>query len=1768
MRFLIQLPTRCGTRRAPRLSGLLRAVIASALLLPHAGVEAQDVTPPTVTMSPYGGVFTSPSVSVTIGWCDTQSRLVGSSRYVELNGVNVTGSFGYASSSQQGCLWYGTSTGTITLNPGSNVLYASINDFYGNTGSNSASFIYCSAARVDVSPTSWTANPGNTRSFSATPYTAGGAALSSCTVSWSSNNTAVVTVSPSTGASTTATAQAAGSATITASSSGASGSASVTVVPPSGLPQVTPKDSAVTVPPSSPRIQNFVVKNVGSVSGTFNLTATCFSAESGCPSSLSPVTLSAGAQTTIAVSYTTGAALTTGKVQLLATLNGGSAKDSGWVNVTSNNGGSEVAPQVTLTNSDSVVESGLCLTVASGSHAAYECGDLRIVHALPATRTMNTLRLPTLLYNSQHAQPTPLVAANVTLPSGGMSADTVSASVTVNGQTWTRKWAGSYWPTASTVRRIVVPLAAYPLASTVSTAIPSYTLTVSNCYNDYGCIPAASLTGRLVVVDRSASPFGAGWWLAGLEMLAPSTMIWTSGDGSVRQYIAAGTNLWRAPYVDRPDSIVRDPNTGNYTRYLPHAGRVVFNSSGQHVQTINRLGQTTTFGYSNGQLQSITLPVISGSSPTYTFTFNGTQAQITAPPVNGQSRITTVVLSGGRATSIRDPDYQSPSWPATSFAYGATNRIIARTNKLGAVSLFAYDTASRKLAADSIQLTGTPVQYAIRNFNPAESRGAAPPVSTDSVYTYINGPRQNVNVLSVWIDRFGEPTQVKDALGYVTQLFRSSTQFPALVTELHTPNGSQNGLITKAGYDAHGNIVADTVVSPFGGANAVTQYGWDLRFDFPTSITPPVGPVTTMAYDNLGNRQWQQTGSDANRAVYFYYNATGDASNGLLRAIAVPKSAGVYMRDSVFYDAMGNLYKSKSPLGHWQFVLRDVIGRDTLSLSPIRATDSDSGASLTKRTQSHKVYDLMDRVLVQEAIGPADTVSVLGIGAVVANAERDSVQSTYDFEGRVLTVTRWSTPDVAAVGHLTNQFQYDLGGRKTAEIAPDNLADYHAYDVAGNDTAWTNRKGQIIRMQYDALNRLSQRITPRDSTPQWTDPYTNIWVYNVAVISGDTATFTYTPAGAVATANNGSAKVARAYYPNGALQADTQRVRTWDPAGSFDLHKYIVGYSYDLAGRRTGLQVPSILIAPSYSNALSYAYDETTGLLTTVTDPESRVFRYHNDLAGRLDSLITPADFGQSAISTGYKYDDEGALLNRVQMEGTTALHKDSLVYDGRGKVTGAYTLIDSTFSAYSGLGNLLVTSHRSPTGYQNWEEQLTVDALGNQQSKYTSGFVGKNPMNGNMTYQYTAGRLTNSRDTQYGSAHQSSFDVAGNRTMYYSETGGKLEEAKSYYSADGMLRRVDRRVCNGGCTYERGAYEDYRYDALGRRVLVRSQRTWCNAGGDCWSNIERVIWDGDHILGEIRMPGYPNTGADTLEADTLTFKPTQTNCPPIPPPEGCNPADTLPSNAKYWGHVVYINGLSIDQPLEVIRGGAHSNVQDQFAVIPHSNWNGMYDSGAFPGASLTVRWLASSTEIQRYDLDADDDPGNWVGGVIYQNRDMGGSLYMRNRYYDAATGRFTQEDPSGLAGGINLYGFASGDPINFADPFGLWPSLPGWIKKSYDRTMRFLRKYGPLCRTLSIFCGDPTLPQHQAPPPSFPTVVRPAIAPVPPDDTSGNNTPRPVTPPPQQYSSHDFDDLRESFPGQVPWWFPHIPKLDPWKTPLPWIPGGVPTIPPLIPWN
>jgi hypothetical protein len=50
----------------------------------------------------------------------------------------------------------------------------------------------------------------------------------------------------------------------------------------------------------------------------------------------------------------------------------------------------------------------------------------------------------------------------------------------------------------------------------------------------------------------------------------------------------------------------------------------------------------------------------------------------------------------------------------------------------------------------------------------------------------------------------------------------------------------------------------------------------------------------------------------------------------------------------------------------------------------------------------------------------------------------------------------------------------------------------------------------------------------------------------------------------------------------------------------------------------------------------------------------------------------------------------------------------------------------------------------------------------------------------------------------------------------------------------------------------------------------------------------------------------------------------------------------------------------------------------------------------------------------------------------------LGDCQPSRTEVASLAKGLSTQEDPIGLAGGLNLYGYADGDPVNNSDPFGL----------------------------------------------------------------------------------------------------------------------------------
>jgi RHS repeat-associated protein len=82
--------------------------------------------------------------------------------------------------------------------------------------------------------------------------------------------------------------------------------------------------------------------------------------------------------------------------------------------------------------------------------------------------------------------------------------------------------------------------------------------------------------------------------------------------------------------------------------------------------------------------------------------------------------------------------------------------------------------------------------------------------------------------------------------------------------------------------------------------------------------------------------------------------------------------------------------------------------------------------------------------------------------------------------------------------------------------------------------------------------------------------------------------------------------------------------------------------------------------------------------------------------------------------------------------------------------------------------------------------------------------------------------------------------------------------------------------------------------------------------------------------------------------------------------------------------------------------------------------------------------------------LDREYDPwgaplrGEMTSGYSYTGREWDAEVnlyYYRARYYSGETGRFISEDPLGLQGGTNLFGYASNRTVVASDPWGLFTS-------------------------------------------------------------------------------------------------------------------------------
>jgi RHS repeat-associated protein len=1459
---------------------------------------------------------------------------------------------------------------------------------------------------------------------------------------------------------------------------------------------IHPVATSVDVAPYSTNTQRFWVVNVGTQANQYGVFANvCAPYDLYCEWS-NPFlgTIGSGDSVAVDVKFTAGAAGTSGTISFEARINTNQSIRAAKTFMV--NARQETHLEVAALNPGSAEERDLCLTVGVATEAAYECGDLRLVHTLPSVRARGTVRTPTLLYNSRFAHPFGLVTATFSTPAHDLTNVTARLRVPRSGGdiVVSQGFADALF-TASSVRKFVLAFD----ASALPTGVYPYTLTTT--FSLGGTPDSTTASGELIVVNWKTSPFGAGWWLAGYERMyaqPDSSLLWVGGDGSARHYASPVSGIYKAPAIDHPDSITVE--SGNFVRHLRGGAKVEFSPDGKHFATSDRLGLVTFFHHDQyGQMAHIDPAGFSALRYDFAYSgFTGPLETVTAPAVNGVARVVQrYVLGDGRILLHTDPDGS-----VVQFGFDGTisERITARTNRRGVVQSFGFD-ALGKLVTVRVPLTAS--DTAVTTFCPAESRGyvstacSSGPLHPDSAVTVMDGPRTDAtDVTTFRLDRFGAPRVIRDALGNQTQLFRGNRDFPGVVTRVvHA-----NGWVNDAFHDAKGLVTKLVQYAPLGpDFDAVTEYAWDAKWERVTQITFPEKNVLQFAYDTAtGNRIWQQDGRGAtSRTEFGYLGNTGNARFLLATITYAADARGVRSKDSLSYDSLGNLSEYRSGAGTSAAgVMRyfsDSLGRVVRASADITLGGAQQQDSTT--------YDLMDRVVRTATTGPAMN------GAA---AESLFTRRSYDDEGNLRRVVRWSRPDVPStpIDSLISRFGYDLADRQVADTAPGGAVQVRQLDRAGNDTATTTRRGHVIRTRFDVLNRVIQRNLPGLSysertagiyfiTGQALNPSSNTSYPRLdkngsggLTIAADSETFAYDAMGRMIAARNATSRIVRTYFANGLLNTETDSVATYDRS-DFTRHVYTTAYGYDLNGRRTGLTLPpSLTTSPvqGTKNTIAYTYDASSGLPSTETDLLEKVFTYTHDGASHLTDLSMPG-----GISQHWRHDSAGrVVLDSIRNQSTSAkkfspavLRRLTLTYDARAKALQEFNGAgkkDSLSAEYSGLGYLLRSQYSDSansllgpgqTGRSSSSERFRYDGLGNPVLD-TLAYTGR--MNDRAytqsgprtrTYEPGTGRVV-SITTVAARVDSLFYDAAGNvefstGTAFSGISPEDVQDRASYYDAADRLVAVDHRWSQARAGVARAVwpiryiFDVYRYDALGRRVVVRSRHA-CNpsdlSSDDCpLSFIRRTIWDGDQELLEIQQPGGVSVPDSTLERDTGAV--------------GVLPlferADGLVVDPNaFFGRVAYTHGLGVDQPLSLTRWeyadsasgvvGVPNGYQrwvEPFAIVPHWNARGSADNGTFAdGGSTTCGGGGIATRCVRLNWQfgwstygqATYRAPSWQGSLVEDKRDGTGLTFRRNRYVDPNSGQFTQEDPIGLAGGLNLYGFASGDPVNFSDPFGLCP--------------------------------------------------------------------------------------------------------------------------------
>ena len=1003
---------------------------------------------------------------------------------------------------------------------------------------------------------------------------------------------------------------------------------------------------------------------------------------------------------------------------------------------------------------------------------------------------------------------------------------------------------------------------------------------------------------------------------------------------------------------------------------------LAYNSNNQLTSVTDSFGRTLTFSYTGTLLSTVTTP--DGLVVAYSYNSSGLN-----PGVN--DRLVGVSYSTSPATN-------------RSYTYTQLFDLLNVTDENGNTTSWTYDVNGRGLSSQN----GNGLNL------------------TTVAYDDATGNRTVTNAL-------GQQEVYKfttlQGVPKVTEIDRIATSTVPAATETYTydSNGYVNsitdwkGNVTEYVNNTHGLPTSITEASGTGVARTTT-ITYDATFiHLPDQIVQP-RLTTSFTYDGSGNvltRTETDTSGGITNGQTRTWTYTYDSKGHVLTATG-PRTDVI--QTTTFTYSGNNITTITDPLGHVS-----KITSYTSSGLPLSMTDPNGVVTTF-------TYDIRDRLLtqtVQSVSGNAQTTfsydgvgnltqirlpdnTMLGYGYDQANrlnsfyTSLDNLYYTLDANGDIVKLQ--STDNLDTNG-LRQSAVFDSLGRMLQQIGAAGQTTSFAYDADGNALTVTDPLGNARTQAFDALNRLTGQTDPLSNTITYardaqdnltgvTDPRNLKTTYTydgfgdvISETSPDSGTITYTfdKAG-----NCISETDARGVVTNCTFDTLNRVLTETYPASPGEN----VTYTYDVKSK-TNFGIGRLAKIKDESGTTTFTYNERGDILTDTRKIGATTYKttYTYDLADNVSSVTYP-----SGDVISYTRDRAGRIssISYQPTSGAGASYlARSITYVPFGPVSGltygnglAETL---TYDHDYHLTNILTSGN---SVVQNLA--LSYDAVGNITS------ITDNLDNTlNQTFGYDKDYRLVSATGKYGAVGYT-YDADGNRltnttngttsTYTYPTTSNKLSSVKT-----GGVARKFTYLANGDIS------KDTRSSTSTTAAFSYNDR---NFNGKVTINGVVTTYK-QNALGE-RMIKTTGTSITDYQYDL----------------NGHVIAESNGSTGAVTREYVYLD----DMPLAQIESNGtiyylHNDQTGTPQKMTDASENVVWDRIQQPFGE-TVSITGSATNNLRF-------PGQYADSESGLNDNL-------NRSYNSTLGRYTQGDPIGLAGGINLYGYVENNPVIGVDPQGL----------------------------------------------------------------------------------------------------------------------------------